>query len=287
MTSKYSKASCYAVIKNDLMPSGLVIQDSKDGHKIRYAVSGMAKDNGNGIKPVKIQETIMSLTPAERFEYVANLTDMVIGGVTPSLLVTGIAGIGKTYIVKNRFIANDKLEGDDYHFISGHSSPLGLYRFLYEHQDSTIVFDDCDSVFKDETAVNILKSALDSYAVRKINWLSGKLPEDLENSFEFEGQIIFISNMNSSRIDEAVKSRTMVIDLQMSRKEICDHIETIATVIEPKISLPHKLEVLNYLRDISDRLDQMNIRTFIKACRIRKCAESKNTDWKKMILILN
>jgi hypothetical protein len=247
----------------------------------------MAKDSADGIKPVKIQETIMSLTPAERFEYVANLTDMVIGGVTPSLLVTGIAGIGKTYIVKNRFIANDKLEGDDYHFVSGHSSPLGLYRFLYEHQNSTVVFDDCDSVFKDEIAVNILKSALDSYAVRKINWLSGKLPDDLENNFNFEGQIIFISNMNSSRIDEAVKSRTLVLDLQLSRIEICDYIEKIAEAIEPKMKLSDKLEVLSFMRDRCDSFEQLNIRTFIKICRIKAYADSHNSNWQKMAMVLN
>jgi hypothetical protein len=281
-SSSFSSSTAYLMIK-EMIGSGNIILDHKDGRRMFYKVVG----TGGMITKLKAGTNIMSLTPAERFKYVADLTDMVIGGITPSLLVTGISGIGKTFLVKKQLEDNGKVEGEDFHFIQGHSTPMGLYRFLYEHQDATVVFDDCDSVFKEETAINILKSALDSYDVRKVSWCSGKLPEDLEGSFNFEGQIIFISNMDSSRIDEAVKSRTMVIDLQMSRAEICDHLGTIANVIEPKIDIKSKLEVLEYLREKMDHFEQLNIRTFIKACRIRKCAEKNKSDWKKMILVLN
>jgi len=202
-------------------------------------------------------------------------------------MITGIAGIGKTHLVKERFKANDKVEGDDYHIVSGHSSPLGLYKFLHDHSDSTIVFDDCDSVFKDETSVNILKSALDSYEVRKVCWQSARMPEDLEPEFDFTGQIIFISNMDSSKIDEAVKSRTIVIDIQMSRKEICDYLWNLIGFIEPKMKMDDKKEVLTYLDERCESFEQFNLRSFIKSCRIYRTAKINNADWKKMIMVLN
>jgi len=281
MSANVSRSAAYMVIK-ELIGEGKVILDSKDGHKMFYATV-----SGAGQTQLRKGTNMSSLTPKERFSCVSDLVDMVQAGISPSLMITGIAGIGKTYLVKERFKANDKVEGDDYHFCCGYSTPMGLYKFLHDHSDSTIVFDDCDSVFKDDTSVNILKSALDSYEVRKVCWQSTKMPEDLEPEFDFTGQIIFISNMDSSRIDEAVKSRTILVDLQMSRKEICDYLWNLVEVIEPKMKLAEKKEVLTYLGEHCETFEQFNIRSFIKACRIRRTADMKKTDWKKMIMVLN
>ena len=180
----YSRSAIYTMIKNDLLPSGKVILDRKDGHRMYYAVSGKM-GRSEGVSPVALAKNIMSLSVVERFSCINDLTEMVVEGISPSIMITGIAGIGKTYLVKNLLKGLGKVEGDDYHFVSGHSSPMGLYRFLYEHRDATIVFDDCDSVFENDTSINILKSALDSYDVRKVCWMSCKMPEDLENSFDF------------------------------------------------------------------------------------------------------
>ena len=78
----------------------------------------------------------------------------------------------------------------------------------------------------------------------------------------------------------------MVIDLQMTRKEIVEYMSGIAKVIEPKMSLDHKVEVLSYLDKNRDSFKQFNIRTFIKACRIRSSAH-KGVDWKKMLMVLD
>lgn len=287
--TNFSPSAAYCMIK-ELMSSGHMILDHKDGHRMYYTVAGQRVRNNDvavNNNPNDIAKNIMSLTVAERFSCINDLTEMVIEGISPSIMITGVAGIGKTHLVKNRLKAMGKVEGDDFHIVSGHSAPMGLYRFLYEHQNSTIVFDDCDSVFETETSVNILKSALDSYDVRRVSWMSGRMPEDLEPQFDFEGQVIFISNLDACRIDEAVKSRTVVIDLQMSRKEICDHLGNLIKDLEPKMDLDKKKEVLEYMREQMDFFEQLNIRTFIKACRIRNFADKKNTDWKKTIRVLS
>jgi len=288
-TTQFTRSSAYMLITKELIPSGLIKVDGKDGKKILYSVTGRGSDSKNGISvtPIAIAKDIMSLSVADRFSCINDLTEMVIDGISPSLMITGIAGIGKTHLVKNRLKLMGKVEGQDFHIVSGHSAPMGLYRFLYEHQDSTIIFDDCDSVFETETSVNILKSALDSYDVRRVSWMSGRMPEDMEPQFDFEGRVIFISNLDAGKIDEAVKSRTVLIDLQMSRKEICDHLGNLIKDLEPKMNLDKKQEVLQYLREQCDFWEQLNIRTFIKACRIREFADKKKTDWKKTIRVLS
>lgn len=288
-TTTFSRSAAYTLITKELIPSGLVMIDGKDGHRINYAVTGRGSDTSKGIittSQPKIKD-IMSLTPVERFGYISQLADMVIGGISPSLLVTGISGIGKSHIINERLKANDKVENEDFHIIKGKATPLGLYRFLHDHRDSTVVFDDCDSVFESDTSVNLLKSALDSYETRKISWISERLPEDLDATFEFNGQVIFISNQDARNIDSAVLSRTMCIDLQMSRKEITEHLKNIIDVIEPKVEKSIKLEVLEFLDTMRDELENYNIRTFIKACRVRQFADRQKSDWKKTFMVLS
>lgn len=265
-------------IIREMMGESLIRMDHKEGKRMIYVSVGKA---GQAI----ITNPMLSLTPAERFKYVGDCADMVIKGYTPSTLITGLSGVGKTYLVRKRLDAAELVEGTDYHFIQGHSSPMGLYMFLHDHKDHKIIFDDCDTVFKDDSA-NTLKCALDSYATRKVCWQTSRLPEGYATSFEFKGQIIFISNLDASRIDEAIKSRTIVIDLQMSRKEIAEYLAVIAPDIESDMDITEKHEVLKYLNTIRDAMDQFNIRTFIKACRIRKMADETHGDWKKMILVL-
>lgn len=277
--SDISTVSAYKILK-DLIAEGTIVQDHKIGRRIVYAVSS------NGSKDGYVKPNISQLPPAKRFEYVSSLVDMVAQGISPSILVTGLSGIGKTFLVRQRLHENGLKENEHYVQVMGHSSPMGLYKVLYEHSNQIIVFDDCDSVFKDDVSINILKSALDSYDKRRVSWQSTRMPDDMEPEFDFEGQIIFVSNLTSDRVDEAVKSRTFVIDLQMSRKEICQYLWTLIDNLEKDMSLEDKQNVLTVLEERCDSFEQFNIRTFIKACRVYKVAQNGNKDWKEMLSVL-
>jgi hypothetical protein len=252
---------------------------SKNGRKTTYAFtsnSSISQDKSD------VQHTNNICSIEDLFLGIESLTRMVATGKSPSVLITGLSGIGKTFIV-SKVLEETKTE---HIVIKGHSSPLGLYEALYENNGNVIVFDDCDSIFDNEICTNILKGALDSYATRRISWLGRGIGEKSEtpSSFEFTGRIIFISNLDQSKIDEAVKSRTLCVNITMSRREVTERLELLLPVLEPGVSKEIKQEVLDYIHEFRDSFPQYNIRTLIKAIRIRVC--NKDT-WKTLVRITN
>lgn len=231
----------------------------------------------------------------ERFSFVEKLVTMVASGVQPSAVITGEGGLGKTYTVTKTLEANGLKDISDladfqvgtilnarkcFTFVKGYSTPKGLYRTLFENNKGTIVFDDCDAVLKDPVALNILKSALDSYGKRIISWNADMRDEDLPRSFNFEGRVIFISNMPQEKIDQAIRSRSMMIDLSMTKKQKIDRMEHIAMSDEflPEYDKVCKQDALNLIREIADECKEISLRTLISVTKVR----ASNKEWKDL-----
>jgi acyl carrier protein len=199
---------------------------------------------------------------------------MVGRGLQPSLVITGGAGMGKTHIVKSTLEGMGLTESTDFVHFKGRATPAGLFVTLYENSDKIIVLDDCDSVFKDDDAVNILKGALDSYDTRKISYISTKSLKDefgceVPRHFEFTGRIIFISNINQSKLDEAIRSRSFVADVELTTDQMFERIEQLMPSMERKIDLSRKQQALELMRELDAEFDiEINLRSFIKAARI-------------------
>ena len=231
-----------------------------------------------------------------RFDFVTKLVTMVANKVQASAVITGEGGLGKTYTVLQTLeqcgledmteVLAEAEEGDviDNAFVTvkGYSTAKGLYRTLYENNDRVIVFDDCDSILKDAVALNILKGALDSYDRRFISWNSEmKETDDLPRSFEFTGQIIFISNMEADNIDQAVRSRSMMIDLSMTEDQKIDRMAHIAEGegFLPTYPVEYKRDALELLREIKHEVKEMSLRTLISVTKIRA---ANGDDWKDL-----
>ncbi len=161
------------------------------------------------------------------------------------------------------------LQGD-YVVIKGYSSARALYDLIYFYHNKTIIFDDCDSVLKDQNALNIIKGALDSYETRTVSWntnlgSSGSIPTRME----FTGQIIFISNRSKSQIDNAIRSRCQNVDLTMTKDEKIERMEYIAPNMDG-FKAPIKKEALKFIKQhieyIPDR--NMNLRTLVNLCKV-------------------
>jgi hypothetical protein len=214
----------------------------------------------------------------ERFNFLNDLTKMVIYDVTPSLIIVGEGGLGKTHSV-SQAIDVTGLQGCEYIFIKGYSTARGLYNTLYDNNGKLIIFDDCDSVLEDKVAVNILKSALDSYETRTISWMAKMNKNDeYPQHFDFTGRIIFISNKSKSSIDGAILSRSLTVDLTMTPDEKIERMTTILPNILPEYDDEVKTEALNFLNENKEG-SNINMRTLIM---VIKMASSNPDTWKSM-----
>jgi hypothetical protein len=206
----------------------------------------------------------------QKFQFLQDLTTMVINGITPSLIVTGEGGLGKTHTVTNTVTESDPWNLDPFVHFKGYSTARGLYNTLYDNNGKLIIFDDCDSILEDKVALNILKSALDSYEKRTISWMAKMNKSDeYPQHFDFTGRIIFISNKSKDSIDGAILSRSLVVDLTMTADEKIMRMEHILPNILPTQEIETKKEALDFLNKNKESKN-LNLRTLIMVCKMRQ-----------------
>ena len=231
----------------------------------------------------------------ERFGFVTDMVTMLANNAQASVVVTGPGGLGKSYTVSKALESNgfkdittlEALEigarintSKSFRIIKGYSTPKGLYRLLYENKDGVLVFDDCDSVLKDPVSLNLLKGALDSYSRRIISWRADIRDEDLPTSFEFKGRVVFISNLSSSQIDQAIITRSMAVDLSMTTAQKIERMRHIMESGEfmPEAQVEHKRDALGLIDRLKDSVKELSLRTLIQVVKIRANAGIKWSD---------
>jgi len=260
---------------------GMPYQFDRADKKINLLDSVFKTQEAQPLKPLQSEFSIN-----QRFSFLEKFTNMVLDGDTASAIVTGEGGLGKSHTVMSQLEERGWEEETDYIVVKGYATPKALYGTLWENKNKTIIFDDCDSVLKDPTAVNLLKGALDSYDKRTISWLSkGFIDDGLPNSFEFQGNVIFISNLSSNKLDQAVKSRSMTIDLSMSLDDKIERMQTILPNILPAYDMDMKQEVLSYMAEHADIAVEFNVRTLQKC--VKTChAYDGSPEWKDAVKYL-
>lgn len=184
-------------------------------------------------KPVAVSETDEEAMNriATRFGILDEMSKACIAGDIRAMIVSGPPGVGKSFGVETQLekaALFDKLAGKRVRFeiVKGAMTPIGLYCTLFKYSDAknVLVFDDCDSVFQDDLALNILKAALDSGKRRRICWNSDSAMlrrEGVPDQFEFKGSAIFITNLKFENLKskklqdhlEALQSRCHFLDL--------------------------------------------------------------------------
>ncbi len=231
----------------------------------------------------------------KRFEFVKQMVTMVAKKTVASAIITGQGGLGKTHSVIKALKENGlqdvtdlasfeigtRLQGSkSFRVIKGFSTAKGLYRSLFEGNGMTLVFDDCDSIQKDPVALNLLKGALDSYGDRYINWNADIKDEELPRSFKFTGSIVFISNMDMDRMDQAVRSRALCVDLSMTEDQKIERMDTIVNDADfmPEYSVEFKRDALEFLRGMVKSVQNLSLRSLISTVKIR--AEGGN--WQEL-----
>ena len=261
-----------------LMEGKKIVMRSKDKSKLEAKL---------GIKSEEVSMTVKSeFSVTERFEFIEKFTKLVAKGVIPSLVVTGSGGLGKTHTILNTLneigLKEDtigEIDGD-FVFIKGYTTPRNLYTTLYHNNGKVIVFDDCDSSFKDPIGANIFKAALDSSARRIISWGAESKDDEVPSRFEFIGKVIFISNLEMGKFPQAILSRSMLTDLTLNMEEKVERIEQIFKE-EKNYEKDDKAEVLNFVKKNASKAKDLNIRS---AFNILKIKVSLGEDWERAAL---
>jgi hypothetical protein len=237
----------------------------------------------------------------QRFSELTDMTKAVKRGDVRGMIVSGPPGVGKSHGIEDVLERYDTfaslgLNPPKYEFVKGAASALGLYCKLYEFSgpDNVLVFDDCDSILFDELGLNLLKAALDSKKSRRISWNtdSNKLRnEGIPNTFEFEGSIIFVTNIKfdtvrSQRLRDhlmALESRCHYIDLTIDT--IREKMLRIKQVVgdgmldEYHLSDATKAEIVQFVDDNKNRLREVSLRTVLKTADLAKAFPN---NWQNM-----
>ena len=264
--------------------NGVVVASSKNKDYLKRKVAAMVESMP--AKPKAVEQFAIN----DRFTFTDQLVKMVAKGQTASCVITGEGGLGKSFTVMKALRDAGLKDVSElpigevipprgcFRVVKGFSTAKGLYRILFENQNSIIVFDDCDSILKDPDALNLLKGALDSYDKRYITWNTSINDDGLPRSFEFKGGVVFVSNMAADKISQAIRSRAMNVDLSMTTDQKIERMETIMRSDEfmYDVPMPFKIESLELIRKNKDVASEISLRTLINVTKIRN---SGNSNW--------
>jgi len=191
------------------------------------------------------------LTVEDKWDsYEQRLTTLVVNRFPKAVMAYGTGGIGKTYTFEKVAAENGLREFDeelglenggpdyDYYIMSGKGGSLAIQRAMYEHSNKLIVFDDFDSMWKDDDLINVFKKALDTSGDNKCQWAKplketepGK-GDTVPSRFRFTGRMLFITNLTKKELDAAgaspiTESRCSSIDLTMTAEQAIQRLKNV------------------------------------------------------------
>lgn len=239
----------------------------------------------------------------ERFDILGTLTKGAVAKNVRAVTVTGAPGVGKSYTVEKILDHAQTTQNIKYDVIRGAISAVNLYKIAYQnrHAGSVVVLDDADSIFTDEEALNVLKVLCDSSETRRVSWMKEShalMADDVPQTFDFNGAMIFISNLDWQKfVDdgknkyaqhfEALMSRSLYLNLRLhSRNELAVWIEHVATsgniFVREGLTPTQGKAVLQFLKTHRETLRELSLRTLLKASQLVKT----NANWERMASIL-
>lgn len=267
-------------------PQWLTIPENKVGRNL------FGMPSISSLEPmIEESDEEISTRISNRYQSMETLISAVASNTVNSLVIAGAAGLGKSFTVNK--VLSEINSGSEYNYIfhRGYLRASHLFRLLWEnrHQGQTIVLDDTDSIFGDETALNILKAALELKSTRRIGWGSEKefLDEDgdvIPRYFDYEGSVIFLTNLafhdliaSNNKYSphlSALESRSLVLDLGIkTKKEYLIKIrQTVASGMlrEKGFSSSEESIIMEFVESNVDNLRELSLRMVEKIASLFK-----------------
>lgn len=211
-----------------------------------------------------------------KFAVLDMMTQAAIDGNNRSMVVSGNAGLGKSYTVVQAFKRSDTR----HKIVKGFITPRQLFETLwnYKKEGDVLIFDDCDSIFENETSLNLLKAATDTSEERTIDWMTSKDAfgadgSEIPSGFVFQGAIIFITNKDFNKeIDkgtklsvhfEALRSRSHYLSLGMYTNQ--EKIVRIKQIVEASDEDELvKEEIISFIVENQNKMTELSLRVVNK-----------------------
>ena len=251
-------------------------------------------------EPIKVEtDKELDARILETYVTLDKLVAAVADNKVNSLIVAGAPGLGKSYEV-NRILIQINNGDYGYVFHRGYIKATHLFRLLWENRSSgqTIVLDDVDSIFADETALNILKAALELKETRMVSWGSEKQftdqdGEEIPRYFDYQGNVIFLTNLNFSELAagnnknsahlSALQSRSLVLELKIkTKREIMAKVKLTVRdgMLRSKgLTEPEENELLAFMNEHLEKMKEISLRSMEKLAALFLMDK---TDWKPM-----
>ena len=259
----------------------------------------------------ELQKTAEAVTPADhtesdeqaieriaaRFSILDEMADAVATSKVRAMIVSGPPGIGKSYGVEKALEKQNMFEDiagrtRRFEMVKGAMSAIGLYKKLYEHsaKGHVVCFDDCDAILYDDLALNLLKAALDTTPRRTLHWNTESrtlMAEGMPNSFEFNGGVIFITNIKFDNVKskklqdhlQALQSRCHYLDLTIDsmRDRMLRIRQIVGTGMLEKYAMGKTEEdkLVQFIFDNKHKLREISLRMVLKIADLWKMAPDR------------
>ena len=210
--------------------------------------------------------------PKYVFEDIKTVTEFVAKGGSKSLIICGEGGTGKTYEVTSTLKRVLGEPGNKYTYHSGAKiAPRSFYATVFRERDVLQVWDEADDILKQPDTIMMLKPALDTSGKPAMEYITGTYPMNgrseaeirdycaqcddadslvftqnvnkvkdgemvIPSKFYFDGEMIFISNMRASQIEDAIKSRSIFIDVYLCARDMYNRTKSIMKAKYPNKS---------------------------------------------------
>ena len=215
------------------------------------------------VKTTKDLDDTVYADPRYVFEDIKTVTEFVAKGHAKSLIICGEGGTGKTYEVTSTLKRVLGEPGDKYTYHSGAKiAPRSFYATVFRERDVLQVWDEADDILSQADTIMMLKPALDTSGKPAMEYITGTYPMNgkseaeirdycaqcddadslvftqnvnkvkdgemvVPSKFYFDGEMIFISNMRASQIEDAIKSRSIFIDVYLCARDMYNRTKSI------------------------------------------------------------
>jgi hypothetical protein len=229
--------------------------------------------------------------------------DLCVKGVFTSMLIHGGPGVGKTHLIMDAMERAGLEQGVDFVIYRGTTSPIMLYRLLWElnRPNAYVIIDDCDAILRDENGINVLKAVMDDKC-RTVSWNTKSEIKTLDGTgivpktFDFKGTVVVCTNIDYQRRSTgkmadhfaAILSRTEQMQIDYKTKDAqfayvahlvvnVDYLEQMSKTAG--LTAQQKIDLLKFIMTNRSKYTRIDARVPEKLARIMK---AEPQDWQML-----